>query len=541
MSLFNLNDAPRQGVELNIDLSGVEYRIPYEENDDFPDYPNGSIVQQTQPVQQPVPPTQPVQQAQQTQPTQQAQQGQPTRPKNSIEDRLQGLDKIGRYKELQKISDEDLEPYLYLLQEKYNLENECCFASSFQGRPAPQEQYLVDGTFSMAKGHLFAADGGLGKGMLLLELAVNVASEKTPLLVTFCGRSILQYNKKAVIIAGEDSMDDFHRRIESMELPKPENLRLVAMPNKAGGSSLFYRESNGRYKIATLWKVLANQICEMKPALVVIDPLSALIEIDSDTDNNGVSFVTKHIATLASESGACIIVSSHVRKSTAKVGERATIKGTVALINGLRSASILWEADSTEAGKICKQIGEDYEQEKILYFQSVKNNSAYNKRREVLKRMKDGRLICITDYWKNGCTPERAEELLIDRIKQAAENSQPFKATGEDGLYKQRGDLPDPLNTWSKNRLTALCNKLLEEGKIVKGSQDGGKSKCWLDVPDGPVACGKFKAVKPGARIYGDCDGIASLTDDNDAREFIATAEAAAEAETEPGTDSNAD
>ena len=393
----------------------------------------------------------------------------------------------------------------------------------------------------MGKGHLFAADGGLGKGMLLLELAANVASERIPLLETFCGRSISQFNKKAVIIAGEDTMDDFHRRLDSMGLKKSSNLRLVALPDKAGGSSLFYPVANGRYEASTLWKIYANQICEMRPALVVFDPLSALIEIDSDTDNNGVSFVTKHIAALASVSGACIIVSSHVRKSTAKVGERATIKGTVALINGLRSASILWEADSTEAGKICKQIGEEYEPEKILYFQSVKNNSAYIKRREVLKREKDGRLICITDYWKNGCTPEQAEELLIDRIKQAAENSQPFKATGEDGLYNQRGDLPDPLKNWGKHKLAALCNKLLEEGKIVKGAQKGSKSRCWLDVPSGPVARGEFETFKPGSRIYGDCDGIARLTDDDDAREFVAAAEAAAETETESGTDSNAD
>lgn len=478
-----------------LDLNNVPEQISQEAPERIEARKAQKAAMQQQQAQQPQ--TQPDQpQAQQQQGQQQQNDGPMWR---SVWGEIKDLTPEERHSKLLQKDDSSLDGGL--LKEKYNLA--FFSAARLQGK-APAEKYLVDGTFTMGAAHLLAADGGLGKGMLLLELAVNVAKEKPDLLVSFCGRTIQQQNRPAVIIAAEDSLDDFHRRLDSMGLEKPKNLFLVALPNCAGGSALFKQAGKGEYKKTQLWNILYEQLChnDLKPALIVFDPLSALVELESDTDSAGMAFFSKNVAALAQQSGACVIVTHHVRKSTSNEGLRGTIKGSVALVNGLRSASVLWEPDETTAKRVCATLHEKFEPERIVKFKSVKGNFPRIKSEETLLRDPSGRLIAISETLRNAekYSTEQLEEILIEAIKDAAEKSCPFKYSGNDGLYQQRGDLPAPFNQMTRDPIQAIAKKLLSDGRIVKGSQKNKNTKVWLDVPDGPVARGEFEKMAEGSR-----------------------------------------
>ena len=82
--------------------------------------------------------------------------------------------------------------------------------------------------------------------------------------------------------------------------------------------------------------------------------------------------------------------------------------------------------------------------------------------------------------------------------KAAAETKLPFNKTGKAGLYEQRHRLPDILQGVGRDRMQALCQELIEQGKIVQCKATGSNAPQWLDVPDGPFARGEGQFA-PGA------------------------------------------
>ena len=205
---------------------------------------------------------------------------------------------------------------------------------------------------------------------------------------------------------------------------------------------------------------------------------------------------------LAQESGSCVLISHHVRKETAKKGERSSIKGVSALVNGLRSASIMWEPEKPDAEAICKKIHEPYEAEKIVKFKSVKGNFVRDKKAVTLKRCSNGRLIAIDDELRDAknYTDEELQEILIQAIAEKAKAFQPYQLTDKtNGLFARKETLPEPLNCLTRNRLQTVGEQLLESGRIKKAAKQGCSRMVWLDVPDGPVAKGEFANVTPGA------------------------------------------
>ena len=93
---------------------------------------------------------------------------------------------------------------------------------------------------------------------------------------------------------------------------------------------------------------------------------------------------------------------------------------------------------------------------------------------------------------------EETLHLLAEDVPHAASVGHPFKSSGADGLFERREQLPSPLDQASKKNLTDYAHDLIATKRIVKcAPEKGGKSKVWLDVPNGPFALGIGQIV-PG-------------------------------------------
>jgi DNA primase (bacterial type) len=125
----------------------------------------------------------------------------------------------------------------------------------------PTQKFLVEGLFPLGVTSIVAAMGDTGKGMLLLDLALKVASDTDQI----CGfGSLVKEHGSVVIFSAEDDADEIHRRLERLD---PEGNRakyqdrvfIVPMPNTGGPFSIIkpIRVVNV-LKLQKNLKVLAN-------------------------------------------------------------------------------------------------------------------------------------------------------------------------------------------------------------------------------------------------------------------------------------------
>src|SRR4051794_3443421 len=89
-------------------------------------------------------------------------------------------------------------------------------------------------------------------------------------------------------------------------------------------------------------------------------------------------FVCSTLANLAAETGATVLVAHHVKKAAdpprTPDEARQMIRGSTALVDGLRVAIALWQPAEPDARKACTALGADYAPAKVARCAVVKTN-----------------------------------------------------------------------------------------------------------------------------------------------------------------------
>lgn len=258
--------------------------------------------------------------------------------------------------------------------------------------------------------------------------------------------------------------------------------------------SFFQKTPTGT--IATQWwRDFSEQIVAKKPVLVIIDPMAAFVQDDINKDPAVGQWVHLQLRKLATSSGACVLINHHMSKTkeevTSRVMARGLVRGTSAIVDGARGCYVLWQVSDREGSTLCKLLGITFSPGKIVKGCLVKNNFRGDSEIKTYIRSEKGVLVPsdakIEIATKND-VPAMLEVLVI-AVATAATAGHPFQHTGRHGLYERREQLPQALRTLSKRDCETFGRKLLNEGRIVKcAPATGGKSKIWLDVPDGPFA-----------------------------------------------------
>ncbi|EEB55424.1 putative phage related protein [Wolbachia endosymbiont of Culex quinquefasciatus JHB] len=100
--------------------------------------------------------------------------------------------------------------------------------------------FLVEGIFPLGVTSIVAAMGDTGKGMLLLDLALKVASDTDQI----CGfGSPVTEHGSVVIFSAEDDAGEVHRRLERLDpeckrLKFKDKLFIVPLPNVRGSLTI---------------------------------------------------------------------------------------------------------------------------------------------------------------------------------------------------------------------------------------------------------------------------------------------------------------
>ncbi|WP_353271410.1 AAA family ATPase [Wolbachia endosymbiont (group A) of Rhorus exstirpatorius] len=378
--------------------------------------------------------------------------------------------------------------------------------------PVPEQKFLVEGLFPLGVTSILAAMGDTGKGMLLLDLALKVASRKDQP----CGFGpLVTEHGSVVIFSAEDDMSEIHRRLERLDsqcerLKYKDRLFIVPLPNVSGSLTIIKSVSGKVIETSPEFESITKQLNKIKDLkLIVFDPLASFVHADLNTDPAVGDYLMSLLSDLAGSTGASIITAHHMRKPKSEKPisnveqARDAIRGTSALVNGVRCSYAFWSVEDTAKPTIFKSIGESVRQNALFYGAIVKANGLADRTlRTYLRNEETGLLEDITERLRiKNMNEKDSKQHLITAITRAAISGHPFTHTGSTGVYKQRHRLPEEFHSIGRDRMERIVQELLQTRKLVKGMATGSKEDKWLDIPSGPFArgVGKFSC---GAELF---------------------------------------
>lgn len=356
----------------------------------------------------------------------------------------------------------------------------------FKGAPTPRK-YLVDGVLPLGVPGVVAAAGGLGKSYLMLDLAYRVATGAPVQDMDFSteqlilGGAVREFGT-AVLFCAEDDRTTIHERLAALDSQGKrftKRLRPIPLPDAGGPRALFVCDREG-YKTSPEFDATRAWLKSLPDLrLVCFDPLQTLVAADITSKPEAGQFVMATLGTLAVELGATVLVTHHMKKTDQAISTledaRAAIRGTTALVDGVRFAYALWDAPGEGGAVAAGGV--------------AKSNSKSDTSIHQYKRLPCGVLRQILPTFDPDARNERMAALAF-AIGEAAKSGRPFTMTGANGLFDQQHRLPEPFRSMPRAGLDMLAKAALKQGVIVKGTARGNKQRNVLDVPEGDFAYG---------------------------------------------------
>ena len=390
-----------------------------------------------------------------------------------------------------------------------NLLNDSLLISRFTGS-APIQEFLVDGTFPIGVPIIFAAAGDAGKGMMTLDLAMKVAAGR-PLQNAF-GGTVKEFGD-VVIFTAEDDEAEMHRRIERLDeeglrFDYPNKLHVVPLPN-VGGVFPILRDNMGDYSETDEFKKIYEQILQLDNLkLIVFDPLASFVHADVNADPAAGAALTGLLAKVATETGASVIVCHHMTKVQgdkiiSKPEEaRNLIRGTSALVDGVRCAFAIWQLDEKTARSRCHDLGIEYQRNRCFDGAVVKSNGPANRDirsfvRDTLTGLLQDRTEQILNLNQSNQSQMR-KDAMFRWIQDCEANGRALcQRGGADSIIERLtdSDAPAILQNISQYVADQIVRELLSERRIDKYSFTTTGGRKWLGTTIGVMSRGEYEAV----------------------------------------------
>jgi len=390
-----------------------------------------------------------------------------------------------------------------------NLLDDSFLVSRFAGA-APEQKFLIDGTFPLGVPILFAAAGDAGKGMMTLDMGMKIASGK-PMTNAFGG--LVKEFGNVVIFTAEDDEAEMHRRVERLD-PFEErrgyahDLKIVSLPN-VGGVFAVMNESGGEFGTTEEFEKIYEQILQISNLkLIVFDPLASFVHADVNADPAAGAALTGLLARMATETGASVLVCHHMTKikddAVVKTPEQARnlIRGTTALVDGVRSSFAMWQVDTARGKKTCERLGMPYQRNSCFDGAVVKSNGPASRNvRHFVRDPLTGLLNDRTDEiaaMNTGTALEMKLTAMYDWIIECENNGVALThMSGNNGVHKRSedADAPEVLRGVSKHTLERYVRDLQQEGRIDKFQLTATGGRIWLGSVEGPMSRGEYEAV----------------------------------------------
>ena len=394
---------------------------------------------------------------------------------------------------------------VHKVKKSLSLKNQNLLISQQFVGSAPEQKFLIGDTIPLGVPVVFAAAGDSGKGMMTLDLAMKVASGDG-MQNAFGG--LVAYHGTSIVLSAEDDKDEIHRRISRLD---PLNKRsgyahdciIVPLPNEGGVFPIMMKVDN-TYATSPEFEKIYEEMLEIEDlALVVIDPMASFVHADVNADPAAGAAFMGLLAQIATETGATVIVNHHMAKIrdkepiTTPEEARNLIRGTSAIVDGVRSAFAVWQVDASLAKSRCTELNIKYTRNAVFDGAVVKSNGPANREIRNFVRNPDtglleDRTVDLRSSRQVTAQVKSREDYIFALIaERESRGTQMTVGGGTDGVYETiRTASLDDLNAanlkrWASSTINESVNKLLESGRIGRYKTSRNNPRKWLGVVGG--------------------------------------------------------
>ena len=341
---------------------------------------------------------------------------------------------------------------------------------------APEQKFLIGDTIPLGVPVVFAAAGDSGKGMMTLDLAMKVASGAS--MQNAFGGLVAEHGD-AIILTAEDDKDEMHRRISRLDPQKyrehyDHKLRILPLPNLGGVFPVMQKIDNSYEMGAEFARVYEQMLTMTRLKLIVIDPLASFVHADVNADPAAGAAFMGMLAQMATETGATVMVNHHMAKikddKPIKTPEEArnAIRGTSAIVDGVRAAFAVWPVGESVGQQRCKDLNIPYTRNGVFDGAVVKSNGPANRDfRHFIRNPNTGLLedrsqdiIAV----KFSQTVRNRLELVFQFIQERELSGHPVTKGGNtDGLHEMVRIAPEDDMTAANLRLMNLSEETFKK------------------------------------------------------------------------------
>ena len=377
---------------------------------------------------------------------------------------------------------------------------------------APEQKFLIGDTIPLGVPCVFAAAGDSGKGMMTLDLAMKVASGAS-MQNSFGG--LVAEHGDVILITAEDDKDEMHRRISRLDPSKyresyEHKLRILPLPNLGGVFPIMQKFDNS-YLMGEEFSRIYDQMLEMENLkLIIIDPMASFVHADVNADPAAGAAFMGLLAQMATETGATVMVNHHMAKIrdnepvTTPEQARNLIRGTSAIVDGVRSAFAVWSVDEGTGRQRCRDLQLDYARNAVFDGAVVKSNGPANREiRHFIRNPDTGlledRSMDIRSLAMSSTIRDRLQH-IAEFVRMREDEGRAVAHGGSDGLYNavQESNSGEPCVIYLKNsgKSSTMGDAVTEAcrlGLIRKYTMTAGGSERWLGTMDGPFSRGEYE------------------------------------------------
>ena len=179
-------------------------------------------------------------------------------------------------------------------------------AQSLAGEEPPPREWLIPGLVPAREITMLSGDGGTGKSLLALQLAVAMATE-----TEWAGQ--VPNRGRTLFVSAEDDIAELHRRLaaivraQRVSIDDLESLDILPL---AGRDAVLATPRDSILKETALFKALEAKLDELRPDLLILDTLADLFGGDEIKRPHARQFIGM-LRGLAIKYGVTILLLSH--------------------------------------------------------------------------------------------------------------------------------------------------------------------------------------------------------------------------------------
>lgn len=336
--------------------------------------------------------------------------------------------------------------------------------------PAPVDGVFVE-CLPMGEPGILTAPGGVGKSFTTISMAISIATGKP----VFEGRQswLTPMQKgKCIILAGEDGIGDYHRRLHGImkdknlsEDQKREVMSNVLIVSLRGQDIRIIAEEKGSAKRTEFVdRFVETLMAYGDTRLVIIDPMIRFYGA-GENDNHTATLFINEINRLceALPGNPATLLVHHSSKA-----EKGGARGASAFVDGCRTQLSMITLEMKKAGDK-KAIIEDGDKDKIVFEMKKSNHFKYWDEQVLLKRGEHGTLE------RMDLSEGNIEAREMERIKEREHKALVLEMLGtRNGMSQREIEAHRTVMSWggqapSRDKLRNMLRDMIDSGMIIEG------------------------------------------------------------------------